>query len=69
MHRAAADGDVDVVVGDDSGEPLGDSAELDGDVGTGGAGAGLAGGRLALGGAGGFDDALLADWRVVAGYG
>jgi hypothetical protein len=43
VHGAAAHGDVDVVVGHDSGETLGDAAEFYG-VGT--------------AGAGGFDDAL-----------
>ncbi|GAA4686870.1 hypothetical protein GCM10023324_46930 [Streptomyces youssoufiensis] len=49
VHGAAADRDVDVVVGDDAGEPLGDSAEFYGE------GVFLAGGWLARGGAGGFD--------------
>ena len=33
VHRAAPDREVDVAVGDDAGEPLGDAAQLDGGVG------------------------------------
>jgi hypothetical protein len=35
MHGAAAHGDVDVVVGDDAGEALGDAAQFDGGRGAG----------------------------------
>jgi len=52
VHRALADLDVDVPVGDDAGEALGDPGQPDGDL------AGARGGA-GVGGGGGGQDGLL----------